>query len=119
MLSIILGLVGLIIIRWKVRTMANTQPSWNGSTSESQNTHVRGRRISANREVSERVVDKPKLESFLVFAGVSSTDITVSLIADGKNYSFRGNRRMLMKILSQASEAVFKMEPGAPPDPHK
>jgi hypothetical protein len=99
--------------------MAISQPSWNGPTSESQRSHVRGRLISDNREASERIVDKPKLESFNVFAGVASPDITVSLTADGKNYCFRGNRRMLMRILSQASEAVFKMEPGAPPDPHK
>ena len=98
--------------------MALTQSSWNGLTNESQRSHVRGRRISDNREASERVVDKPKLESFNVFGGLSP-DITVSLTADGKNYCFRGNRRMLMRILSQASEAVFKMEPGAPPDPHK
>ena len=99
--------------------MGNAQPQWSGHSSETPNSQVRGRRISDNREASERIVDKPKLESFNVFAGVASPDITVSLTADGKNYCFRGNRRMLMRILSQASEAVFKMEPGAPPDPHK
>lgn len=99
--------------------MATTQPLWNGLTTESQPSHVRGRRINENREMSERVVDKPKLESFNIFGGLASPDITVNFTADGKNYSFRGNRRMLMRILSQASETVFKMEPGAPPDPHK
>lgn len=98
--------------------MATTQRLWNGPTTESQPSHVRGRPINGNREASERVVDKPKLESFNVFGGLSP-DITVSLVADGKTYVFRGNRRMLMRILSQAAEAAFKMEPGAPPDPHK
>ena len=99
--------------------MAITQRSWNGLTSESQTSHVRGRPISDNREESERIVDKPKLESFNVFGGLASPDIAVSITADGKNYMFRGNRRMLMRILSQVSETVFKMEPGAPPDAHK
>lgn len=99
--------------------MVSTQRQWNGLTSESQNCRVRGRPTSENREVSERVVDKPKLESFNVFGGLASPDITVSLVADGKTYWFRGNRRMLMRMLSQTAEVAFKMEPGASPDPHK
>lgn len=92
--------------------MAISQPSWSGLTSESQRSHVRGRQTSENRAVSERVVDKPKIESFLIHAGLASPDVTLSITADGKNYSFRGNRRTLMKMLAQAAEAAFKMEPG-------
>lgn len=92
--------------------MAISQPSWNGLTNESQRSHVRGRPISDNRAESERVVDKPKIESFLIHAGLASTDISICIVADGKTQWLRGNRRTLMKILAQAAEAAFKMEPG-------
>ena len=92
--------------------MASTQPAWSGHTNENQNSRVRGRPISDNRAESERVVDKPKIESFQIHAGLASPDIAISIVADGKNYWFRGNRRTLMKVLAQAAEGAFKMEPG-------
>ena len=92
--------------------MANTQRSWNGPIPENQSSLVRGRKPTDNRQAIVTIADKPKIEMFTVAAGLASTEILVSIVADGKTYSFTGNRRRLMQMLSQVSEAVFKMEPG-------
>ena len=92
--------------------MATTLPQWNGPTTESQNCQVRGRPTSDNRHILERLEDRPKIESFQIAAGLASPDVSVMIVADGKRVVFRGNRLTVMKILAQASEALFKMEPG-------
>lgn len=56
------------------------------------------------------ILDKPKIEFFKIFAGTATPEAIVSIVSNGKSMMFTANRRDVMKILREASEAVFNME---------
>ena len=77
-----------------------------------ENQSVRGRRPTENRQLVEVLDDKPKIESFKIFAGLATPEVVVNIVAGGKTISLKGNRRTIMKILKEAAEAAFNTEPG-------
>lgn len=94
MLSIIFGLVGQIIIRWKVRTMANTQPSWNGQRAASLS------------------IPHPSPEAVWLHPKADRATATLSIAANGQNPMYALNRRQIFGLMMQCADVLKQMEPG-------
>jgi CRISPR/Cas system-associated protein Cas7 (RAMP superfamily) len=92
--------------------MAITQPAWSGPTQANPSSLVNGRKPSDNRQSVLSIDDKPQIESVQIFASTATPTVIVNIYADGKTFSFKGNRRTAMMFLRESSEAVFKTEPG-------
>lgn len=58
--------------------------------------------------------EHPRPEMVTILHKEFASDVTLSIVADGKHQSFKLNRRQLFKLLSQGYEALSDMEPHAP-----